>query len=105
MDVLILMDAPAYPGCVVPISLLGVIEAEQRDKRGPVVRNDRLIALAEGSTERGTPRRLRDLDGQLLEQIEGFFADYNRMRGTSFKPLRRRGSRTAGRLLERVRIG
>ena len=28
-DVLILMDAPAYPGCLVTITLLGVIEAEQ----------------------------------------------------------------------------
>ncbi len=105
MDVLILMDAPAYPGCVVPIRLLGVIEAEQRDERGPAVRNDRLIALAEGSTERGTPKRLKDLDGQLLDQIEGFFGDYNRMRGTTFTPLRRRGKGTAARLLERARSG
>ena len=100
MDVLILMDAPAYPGCVVPITLLGVIEAEQRDDGESAVRNDRLIAIAEGATERGTPAGLKDLDDQLLDQIEAFFANYNRLRGSVFKPLARRGAGTASRLLE-----
>src|SRR3954452_1294293 len=53
IDVLVLMDGPAYPGCLLTITLLGVIEAEQREPGGPRLRNDRLIALAEGSTERG----------------------------------------------------
>ena len=104
MDVLILMDAPAYPGCVVSITLLGVIEAEQRDDGESPVRNDRLIALAEGSTERGTPTGLKDLDDQLLDQIEAFFADYNRLRGRAFKTLGRRGAGRAERLLERARV-
>ena len=103
MDVLILMDAPAYPGCVVPITLLGVIEAEQRDNGESAVRNDRLIAIAEGATERGTPGSLKDLDDQLLDQIEAFFANYNRLRGSVFKPLGRRGVATATRLLEHAR--
>jgi inorganic pyrophosphatase len=103
MDVLILMDAPAYPGTVVGVRLLGVIQAEQEDAGG-VVRNDRLIALADGSTERGTPRRLKDLDPTLIEQIEAFFVDYNRLRGTVFRPTRRRGRRAAHRLLRKSRL-
>ena len=36
LDVLVLMDGPAYPGIVVSVRLLGVIEAEQSDDgRGP----------------------------------------------------------------------
>jgi inorganic pyrophosphatase len=31
VDVLVLMDAPAFPGCVVPSRLVGVIEAEQTE--------------------------------------------------------------------------
>src|SRR4051812_19029265 len=32
LDVLVLMDEPAFPGCVVRCRLLGVIEAEQTEK-------------------------------------------------------------------------
>jgi inorganic pyrophosphatase len=105
IDVLVLMDGPAYPGCLLTLTLLGVIEAEQQEPMGPWIRNDRLIEIAEGSTERGSPRRLRDLDRLLLEQIEAFFTQYNRLRGVEFRPLRRRGPRTARRLLEQARTG
>jgi inorganic pyrophosphatase len=103
LDVLILMDAPAYPGTVVRIRLLGVIEAEQEDD-GRMVRNDRLIALARGSTERGAVKRLKDLQPALLDQIEAFFVDYNRLRGKAFHPLGRRGRRAAHRILEQTTI-
>src|SRR4030095_3127627 len=29
LDVLVLMDAPVFPGCIVPSRLIGVIQAEQ----------------------------------------------------------------------------
>ena len=38
LDVLVLMEEPAFPGCLVPSRLLGAIEAEQT-KLGKVVRN------------------------------------------------------------------
>ena len=46
LDVLILMDEPAFPGCVVAARLVGVIEAEQTEKGGRPERNDRLIAVS-----------------------------------------------------------
>ena len=46
LDVLVLMDAPAFTGCLVTVRMLGVIEAEQTEK-GKTVRNDRLIAAVE----------------------------------------------------------
>ena len=45
IDVLLLMDVPAFPGCLVPSRLIGVIEGEQLDGKKKV-RNDRLIAVA-----------------------------------------------------------
>src|SRR5215212_9852523 len=44
LDVLLLMDEPAFAGCLVPARLVGVIEAEQTEK-GNTARNDRLIAV------------------------------------------------------------
>jgi inorganic pyrophosphatase len=103
LDVLVLMDGPAYPGIVVAVRLLGVIEAEQSDDGGEPYRNDRLIAVADGSTERGELRRLSDLDDTLLTQIEAFFETYGRLAGKSFRPLGRRGERVARRLLDEAR--
>ena len=45
LDVLLLMDEPVFPGCLVEARILGVIEAEQT-KDGQTERNDRLIAVA-----------------------------------------------------------
>src|SRR3954462_6402872 len=48
LDVLVLTDAPLFPGCQVDCRLIGVIKAEQ-EKEGETTRNDRLIAVAEAS--------------------------------------------------------
>ena len=42
LDVLVLMDEPAFPGCVIQARLVGVIEATQSEN-GKKIRNDRLI--------------------------------------------------------------
>src|SRR4028119_2143117 len=49
LDVLVLMDEPAFVGCLVPARLIGVIEAEQTERDGETARNDRLIAVAANS--------------------------------------------------------
>src|SRR5262249_28719098 len=46
VDVLLLMDEPTFPGCVVSARLIGILEAEQTDD-SETVRNDRLIATVE----------------------------------------------------------
>lgn len=103
LDVLVLMDGPAYPGCLVPVTLLGVIEAEQSEGEGPAIRNDRLIALAIGSSERGDLRSVRDFAPSLVEQLESFFVTYDRFEGKAFTILGQRGPRRATTLLEAAR--
>jgi hypothetical protein len=45
LDIPVLMDSPAFPGCIVPSRVVGVVEAEQTED-GNTERNDRLIAVA-----------------------------------------------------------
>lgn len=45
IDVLVLMDEPAFVGCLVPSRLIGGFYAEQTEK-GLTERNDRLFAVA-----------------------------------------------------------
>src|ERR1700723_2813006 len=44
VDVLVLMDEPAFPGCVLSCRPIGVIEGEQGKKKD-VERNDRIVAV------------------------------------------------------------
>ena len=81
LDILVLMDAPAFSGCLVPARLLGVIEAEQTERDGETTRNDRLIAVAADSRIHRDLRSLDDLSGALLEEIEYFFVSYNTIKG------------------------
>ena len=100
LDILVLMDAPAYPGCLVPVRLLGVIEADQTEADSSIVRNDRLLAVAQGSTERGELRGIKDLDDALVTQLETFFKTYNKLSGKEFRIRRLRGARRAEALID-----
>src|SRR6188474_1017734 len=84
LDVLVLMDAPAFPGCIVPSRLVGVIEAEQTED-GKTKRNDRLLAVAANSAAHRSIHELHDLSADLVAQIEHFFVSYNEMKGKRFQ--------------------
>src|SRR5262245_58106731 len=104
LDVLLLMDEPAFPGCVVPARLIGVLEAEQTEG-GKTVRNDRLVAVVETQYNPAELRSLEEVSRQRLDEIEHFFVSYNQMEGRQFKPLARRGPGHAHKLLERATGG
>ncbi|HEU0276061.1 MAG TPA: inorganic diphosphatase [Candidatus Udaeobacter sp.] len=100
LDVLLLMDEPAFVGCLIESRLLGVIEARQTEN-GKTERNDRLIAVAADSHTHGGLKSLKELDDTLLREIEHFFVSYNEVRGKKFRPKHRKGPATAKRLIKR----
>src|SRR5678809_1347778 len=75
LDVLVLMDAPVFPGCIVPSRVIGVIEAEQTED-GRTERNDRVLAVAANSAAHRSIREISDLSQDLLAQVEHFFKSY-----------------------------
>ena len=99
LDVLLLMDEPAFPGCVVEVRLVGVIEAIQTQK-GRKVRNDRLVGVAAESHLHRNVKSIDDVDSKLLDQIEEFFQSYNEAKGERFQPRGRHGPKRARALLE-----
>jgi inorganic pyrophosphatase len=86
IDVLLLMDEPAFPGCLIPSRLIGVMEGEQPDGKKKV-RNDRLIAVAELSHAYRDWKRLKDLPGQFVKELEAFFVNYHGLEGKNYKLL------------------
>lgn len=99
LDVLVLMDEPAFPGCLIEARLLGVIEAEQHEGED-TVRNDRLVAVAAEAHTHRDVESLDDLPERLLEEIEHFFISYNEFKGKRFQPLGRFGADRARKLVD-----
>lgn len=99
LDALILMDEHAFPGCIVPARLIGVLEAEQTEK-GKTVRNDRLVTVIETPYNPPMFHSLQEINSQFLEEIEHFFISYNQMEGRQFKPLGRHGPEKAQKMIE-----
>ena len=100
LDVLVLMDEPAFAGCLVRTRLVGVVEAEQTERDGETTRNDRLIGVAADSRLHTRVRTLEDLGPALVEEVEHFFVSYNQIKGKEFKPLARSGPERARDLVE-----
>jgi inorganic pyrophosphatase len=100
LDVLVLMEEPAFQGSLVPVRLIGVIEAEQTDEDGETLRNDRLIAIASHSRQHADVESLKTLAPDAIAEIEHFFVAYNEARGKRFKPLGRHGAKRARKLLK-----
>lgn len=95
LDILVIMEEPVYPGCLVPTRLLGILEARQKEKDGKKMRNDRLVGVSECSVLFKDIKRVGDLNKSLVRQIENFFIDYNKQEGKKFKPLNWKGRKKA----------
>lgn len=94
IDVLLLMDVPAFPGCLVPSRLIGVMEGEQLDGKKKV-RNDRLIAVAELSHAYKDWKKLKDLPDHFITELEAFFVNYHGLEGKKYKLLGCKEAKTA----------
>ncbi|HEY2040198.1 MAG TPA: inorganic diphosphatase [Edaphobacter sp.] len=101
LDVLLLMDEPAFPGCVVRARLIGVIEGEQMDG-GKKIRNDRLVAVAEANHIYANIRKLKDLPSQWIEELQAFFVHYHELEGKKYRLLGCKAEGTAWQLVKKA---
>lgn len=98
LDVMVLLDEPTFPGCLVQVRLIGVLTARQTEKR-KTIRNDRLLAVPETKVNKPAVRNIAELDPQRVAHIEHFFVSYNHAQGRRFQPGRRLGPAGAEKLL------
>lgn len=101
LDVLVLMDEPSYPGNHIECKMLGVIKAEQTEKNGYTMRNDRLISAAIESHRYKEYTSLKDLDKYMLKEIINFFVTYNKMSNKKFKVIGNKGPEAALKLIKK----
>ena len=104
LDVLLLMDEPAFPGCVLNARIIGAYEGEDTLPDGRKQRNDRLLGVAEASDLFANFRHVDDLPGEFRDHMAKFFENYPRVLSQKeFKLLRISGPEEAMQLVQDAR--
>lgn len=102
VDVLVLMDEPAFPGCVLSCRPVGVIEGEQKDKKGKE-RNDRIIAVEKDAHSFADVKTIDDMGKKFEEELEEFFVNYHKLTGKEYRVLAMKGPDQARKLVKNQR--
>ncbi len=86
VDVLVLMDEPAFVGCLLHCRLIGVIEGRQGRKKDHI-RNDRLIAIERENHSFAHVKHVKELGKKFMSELEEFFVNYHELQGKKFRIL------------------
>jgi len=98
-DVLVLMDEPAFPGCLLKCRMIGIIEGMQgKKKKGE--RNDRIVAVEDGNHSYAHIKHVQKLGKEFCEELEEFFVNYHDLDGKKYRILGVKGPSEARRRLE-----
>ena len=101
LDVIVISEFNSFPGIMMKCRIIGGIKAEQSEKKGKkVIRNDRFLAIPKCSNIFEKVESMHDLPDRIMDQLEEFFADYNKLEGKKFKALEKMGPKEAQRLIQ-----
>ena len=99
LDVLVLMDEPAFPGCVLKCRVIGVIEGEQGSKKEKE-RNDRIVAIEQQNHSWADIKQIRDLGDEFCRELEEFFINYHDLSDEKFRVIAVKGPNAARKLIK-----
>ncbi len=104
MDVLVLMDEPAFPGVVLTCRIVGIIEGEQDTKRG-AERNDRVVGIEIGNHSFADIKTIDDLGKHFVRELEEFFVNYHELSGEKYRLLGVKGPAKAAKRIQEGKAG
>ncbi len=99
VDALVLMDEPAFAGCVLSCRPIGVIQGEQGDKKKKM-RNDRIVAVEQDAHSWADVRTIDDLGKEFCRELEQFFVNYHNLSAEQYKVLGIKGPAQARKLVK-----
>lgn len=99
LDVLVLMDEPAFPGCLLKCRLIGIIEGEAGDKK-KMVRNDRIVAIEKADHSFADIHVIDDLGKTFVRELEIFFVNYRKLSKEQFRILGVKGPKQARKRIQ-----
>jgi inorganic pyrophosphatase len=101
LDALVVLDQPAFTGCVVECRVLGVIEIKQRGKSKEWIRNDRFVVVPAASLAHSKLKKIEDLGDEWLKDLINFFKYYKEMEDSELKFLKLNNSKNALKLIKK----
>jgi inorganic pyrophosphatase len=101
LDIIMISEITSFPGCAMDCRIIGAIKAEQTERNGKIMRNDRFIAIPVVSHFFREILEIDQLAEDYLGQLENFFVNYNEQAGKKFKVLERLNSSQAGDIIQK----
>jgi len=86
LDVVVISEFGNFPGCLVECKLIGSMRAKQKENKGieKPIRNDRFLAIPVASRLFKKINDIDELPKHVMEELEAFFVQYNKMEGRTF---------------------
>jgi len=97
LDVLVLIDQPTFPGCVIEARPLGILEMQDAG-----VSDAKILAVPIADPSAVQIKELKDVNNALLDEIAMFFEHYKKLQGISSKVLGWKGKKAAKKAIERA---
>jgi inorganic pyrophosphatase len=102
LDALVLCEeASSWPGVVVPVRAIGVLQIDQKGSRGRQ-RNDRLVTISATLSRWGKIRSVADLSNAMRDEVEKFFLDSTFFTGKDARSRGFKGPAAAQRAVEKA---
>jgi inorganic pyrophosphatase len=103
LDALVYWDVATWPGVVLPCRILGVLQVDQKKKKGKGrERNDRLLMVPVSAVRAEHLRSYQDLSKRERQELEHFFLTAVAFENKDVRILGWKGPRVAERLLEEL---
>jgi inorganic pyrophosphatase len=99
LDIIVVSESTTFPGCLVDCRIIGALKAEQTERDGNTMRNDRFIGIPDVSQLFAGIQTLEQLPEAIVDQLGAFFKNYNEQAGKQFRVIERLSAKQAGRLL------
>jgi inorganic pyrophosphatase len=99
LDIIMLSESGTFPGCLIECRIIGALQAEQTERDGKTMRNDRFIGVPLVAQLFSEIRTLEELPEAVVNQLEAFFKNYNEQAGKIFKVTKRLNAERAQNLL------
>lgn len=99
LDIIVVSEITGFPGCMMDCRIIGALQAEQTERTGEKMRNDRFIGIPEVSQLFFQITEIEQLPENIIDQVEHFFKNYNEQAGKQFRVIKRLNAAEAAALL------
>lgn len=100
LDVIVMSEFKTFTGCALDCRIIGGFTANQTERSGDKIRNDRFIGIPVESSLFKNMNSIQELPNDFIRQLEDFFKNYNEGSGKKFEVLSLLNAKDANKLIK-----